>query len=72
LQIFTLKPNEIARRFASEDVRAMAGFTAVDAPLDLRLSGFAWRLRSPGPGLQFSERRQDLCAACAVSDRTAA
>jgi hypothetical protein len=86
LQVFAMQLDQIAERFRVAGASCDGGFAAIDAPLDVKrrflgvlsaqeclidIFSFPPHLGTPGPGIELGERRQNVCAPCALSRRTA-
>src|SRR5580700_2973721 len=87
LQVFAMQLDQIAECFRVAGASRDCGFAAIDAPLDLKrpflgilsaqerlidIFSFPPHLGSLGPGIELGECRQNVCAPCALSRRTAA
>jgi hypothetical protein len=87
LKVLPMQLNQIAECFRVAGASREGGFTAIDTPLDLKrpflgvlstkeclidIFSFPPHLGSPGPRIELCERRQNVCAPCALSRRTAA
>ncbi len=87
LKILAMQLNQITERFRLTRASYQSGFAAIDTPLDIEcpflgvlaaeerpvdILSFPPHLDSPGARFELCESRQNVCAPCALSRRTAA
>lgn len=87
LKVLAMQLNQITERFRLTRASYQSGFAAIDTPLDIEcpflgvlaaeerfvdILSFPPHLDSPGARFELCESRQNMCAPCALSRRTAA